>query len=244
VLRDFVAFEQHLVNASARLGTSVNPLHYERPGYYKGSVAGLIGHEATVRWPAYTQEMDYELELAMVIGRAGHDLDPEEAVAHLFGIACFNDFSARDIQAKEKALGMGPAKAKDFGSALGPWVTTMDEVGVEALEMRARVNGEEWSLGSTADLMWRPGELIAYASLGETLLPGDVIGTGTVGSGCGLELGRNLQPGDVVELEITAVGVLRNRVGQPEPRGWEPDPRPQWRSSSATASSGKKRLEQ
>lgn len=234
VVRDCMAFEQHLVNAGKRFGQQVNPMHYELPAYYKGSRSGLIGHEHEVRWPAYTRVMDFELELGFVVGRAGSNLSPEEARSHLLGVTVFNDFSARDIQGREMQLGLGPAKGKDFATALGPWITTMDELDVADLEMIARVNGEEWTRGNSGSIMWTPAELVAYLSYGETLQPGDLIGSGTVGGGCGLELGRSLNPGDVVELEVSGIGVLRNRVGQPETEGWNPTRRQPAASATGT----------
>jgi 2-keto-4-pentenoate hydratase/2-oxohepta-3-ene-1,7-dioic acid hydratase in catechol pathway len=122
--------------------------------------------------------------------------------------------------------GFGPAKGKDFATALGPWIVTPDELDLGGLTMVARVNGEEWSRGSSATLTWSIAELIAYASWGETLWPGELLGSGTVGTGAGAEHGKQLQPGDVVELEVSGIGVLRNRIGQPEPRGWAPQRRP------------------
>jgi len=225
VMRDCLAFERHMVNASQRIGLQVNPLYYELPAYYKGSRSGLIGHGHKVRWPAYAEFMDYELELGFIIGRGGTNLVPEEALSHIFGVTIFNDFSARDIQGREMRLGLGPAKGKDFATAVGPWITTLDELDLGTLEMVARVNGEEWSRGSSGSIMWSPAELVAYVSCGEYLQPGDLIGSGTVGGGCGLELGRQLSPGDVVELEVSGIGVLRNQLGQPENAGWNPTPR-------------------
>lgn len=225
VIRDCMAFEQHLVNAGKRFGQPVNPLHYELPAYYKGSRAGLIGHEREVRWPAYTKSMDYELELGFVVALSGTNLSPEDAGGHIFGVTIFNDFSARDIQGREMRLGLGPAKGKDFATAVGPWITTLDELDLAHLEMVARINGEEWSRGNSESITWSPAELLAYLSYGENLQPGDLIGSGTVGGGCGLELGRQLSPGDVVELEVSGIGVLRNRLGQPESAGWDPTPR-------------------
>jgi 2-keto-4-pentenoate hydratase/2-oxohepta-3-ene-1,7-dioic acid hydratase in catechol pathway len=225
VLRDCMAFEQHMLNATAKIGLNIPDLFYEIPAYYKGSPLGLIGHGAKVRWPAYTQFMDFELELGFVIGKAGTNLTPEEADAHLFGVTIYNDFSARDIQAREMKLQLGPAKGKDFNTGLGPWITTVDEIDLGDMTMVARVNGEEWSRGNSGTIMWSPAELIAYVSWGETIEPGDVIGSGTVGGGCGLELDRRLQPGDIVELEVAGIGVLRNQMGQREPQGWEPTKR-------------------
>jgi 2-keto-4-pentenoate hydratase/2-oxohepta-3-ene-1,7-dioic acid hydratase in catechol pathway len=135
-----------------------------------------------------------------------------------------NDFSARDVQAREMTAGFGPTKGKDFATALGPWITTLDEVDLTDLDMVARVNGEEWSRGSTSSLMWSVEELVAFASRGEAIVAGEVIGTGTVGLGCGLELYRKLKPGDVVEIEIASVGVLRNVIGHPSPSRWTPEP--------------------
>ncbi|GBD14230.1 Ureidoglycolate lyase [bacterium HR25] len=226
VMRDCLAFEEHLVNSFGRLNLRVPDIFYEIPIYYKGNPTSLIAHEEEVPWPHYTRNMDYELELGFVVGRSGRNLTPEEARACLFGVTIFNDFSARDIQNREMAGHLGPAKGKDFGTAVGPWITTVDELDLEGgLAMVARINGEEWSRGSSAAMMWRPEEILAYISKGETLQPGELIGSGTVGRGCGLELGRQLQPGDVVELEVSGIGVLRNRLGQPEPPGWEPTPR-------------------
>jgi 2-keto-4-pentenoate hydratase/2-oxohepta-3-ene-1,7-dioic acid hydratase in catechol pathway len=222
VIRDCMAFEQHIVNAMARIELGVPELYYELPAYYKASSEGLIGHEAEVRWPGYTISMDYELELGFIIGRGGSDLSPEQGHAAIFGVTIYNDFSARDIQAREMKLQLGPAKGKDFATGLGPWVTTIDEVDIADLTMLARVNGEEWSRGNSGTIMWQPGEIVAYCSYGEHLLPGDVIGSGTVGGGCGLEFGKRLQPGDIVELEVPGVGVLRNRLGEPQTSGWTP----------------------
>jgi 2-keto-4-pentenoate hydratase/2-oxohepta-3-ene-1,7-dioic acid hydratase in catechol pathway len=225
LLRDFLAFEQHIHNAGERLGRSPEEELFRRPVYYKGNPSTLIGHEQEVPWPNYTNFLDYELELGLVIGRTGRNLTPSEALEHLFGVTILNDFSARDMQGLEMRGGLGPAKGKDFATALGPWITTRDELDLAHLTMTARVNGEEWSRGSSATITWKIEELIAYASKGEAIWPGELIGTGTVGFGSGLELGKHLCPGDVVELEVQGIGILRNRVGQPEPRGWEPEPR-------------------
>jgi 2-keto-4-pentenoate hydratase/2-oxohepta-3-ene-1,7-dioic acid hydratase in catechol pathway len=225
VLRDFTAFEQHMQNMSARLKQPVITQFYEMPLYYKGNPSTLIGHEEEVPWPNYTQHMDFELELGFVVGHSGRNLTPDEALAHLFGVTVLDDFSARDIQAEEMRSGFGPAKGKDFATALGPWIVTRDELDVGKIEMVARVNGEEWTRGSSSTMTWSVGELIAYASRGETLQPGELLGSGTVGFGCGAEHGRKLQPGDVVELEVQGIGVLRNRIGQPEPAVWAPERR-------------------
>lgn len=152
----------------------------------------VIAHEDEVPWPSYTEQMDYELELACIIGRPGSDIPAGEADRYIFGYTIMNDFSARDIQQKEMSVGLGPAKGKDFATALGPWIVTADAI------------GDVYNLS-----------MIAHASNCETLVPGDLIGSGTVGWGCGEELGRYLQPGDVVELEVENIGVLRNTIGEP-----------------------------
>ena len=225
LLRDYTAFEQHVQNMSARQGQPVFKEFYQAPPYFKINPLTLIGHEQEVPWPNYTEYMDYELEIGLVIGKSGRNLSPQEALSHLFGVTILNDFSARDIQGPEMSSGFGPSKGKDFATALGPWITTCDEVDLTHLDMVARVNGQEWSRGSSATMTWKVEELIAYASKGETIWPGELLGSGTVGTGSGAEHGKKLHPGDVIELEVQGIGVLRNRIGQPEPRGWEPEPR-------------------
>jgi len=225
IMRDCLVFETHLRNSFLKILGKVPEQYYEMPLYYKGNPLTLIGNEQELCWPDYTRHMDYELELGFVIGREGKDLTPEQAKAHLFGVTIFNDFSARDMQANEMQGLLGPAKGKDFATALGPWITTVDELDVHKLMMIARVNGEEWSRGSSATMMWQIEEIIAYISKSEEVQAGELIGSGTVGFGCGLELGKQLKPGDVVELEVEGIGVLRNRVGTPVPTGWMPQKR-------------------
>jgi 2-keto-4-pentenoate hydratase/2-oxohepta-3-ene-1,7-dioic acid hydratase in catechol pathway len=208
--------------AALNMTPQIPEVYYELPIYYKGNPLTFIAHEQEVPWPDYTQRMDYELELGFVIGRAGKDLTPGQAKAHLFGVTIFNDFSARDMQAREMQGLLGPAKGKDFATALGPWITTVDELDVHNLTMVARVNGEEWSRGSSSTILWRVEEIIAYISKAEGVQAGELIGSGTVGWGCGMEHGKFLKPGDVVELEVEGIGVLRNKMGTPAPAGWMP----------------------
>lgn len=213
VLRDCLAFEEHTKNAYARLNLPVPPVWYEMPVYYKGNPLMVVGPDEDVRWPSYSEVMDYELEIAIVIGPGGRDIPAAEAHRHIYGVTILNDFSARDVQAKEMAVGLGPAKGKDFAYGLGPWIVTIDEIPeLYNLEMVARVNGEVWSRGNTGTIYWKFDRIIAHISAAEILAPGDVIGSGTVGGGCGLELGRFLRPGDLVELEVSGIGTLRNRV--------------------------------
>lgn len=223
--RDFMAFEQHFVTATQKLGRTPAPVLYELPVSYMGSAQGFVGPDDDVVWPAYSQHMDYELELGIVVGRGGRDIPVEDAAAHVLGFTILNDFSARDIQFREMAGNLGPSKGKHFASAVGPCVTTLDEVGGRSLAMTARVNGETWSEGSTGTLLWSVEEIVAWAAAGEVLATGTLLGSGTVGGGCGLELDRQLAPGDVVELEIEGIGVLRNRVMAPDTAGWAPSSR-------------------
>ncbi len=183
------------------------------PGYAKLATAGIVGHEAEVPFPSYVEQMDYELELGYVVGRRGQNLTPESARDYLFGITIFNDFSGRDRQVNEMAIGMGGTKSKDFANAIGPWIATIDEFDdLGSIDVEVRVNGESWSKSNTSNTLWSVEELLAYVSLGEDLLPGDVIGSGTVGFGSGVELDRQLEPGDLVELDVAGVGTLRNRL--------------------------------
>ncbi|MFN2388605.1 MAG: fumarylacetoacetate hydrolase family protein [Actinomycetota bacterium] len=217
-LKDFLAFEDHVVRGARRRRTEVPAYWYEAPVYYKGNHRALIGPDDDCPWPAYTDHLDFELELALIVGRRGKDLKPQDAGGHVFGFTILNDFSARDVQAHEMTAWLGPAKGKDFANAIGPCVVTADEVGVEPdLEMTCRVNGETWGRARSSDMHWSWGEIIAHVSRAEDIYPGDVYGSGTPGGCCGLDLGRRLDPGDVVELEIEKIGILRNRIGSPPP---------------------------
>lgn len=226
--RDFYAFEAHVKNARKRRGLEMVPQWYEAPVFYYSNPGVLYGHDAHVPRPAYTQELDYELELACVIARPGRNIPAERANDYIAGYTILNDWSARDVQRMELAVGLGPAKAKDFATSLGPWLVTPDEladkeIGLGAglrydLAMTACVNGKELSRGNAKDLYFTFAQMIARASQAVELHTGDLIGSGTVGTGCLLELGasetlgRWLQPGDVVELEIERLGILRNRI--------------------------------
>ena len=211
-LKDFSAFEQHISTARKRRGAEVPPAWYEMPVYYKGNHRSLMGHEQQLTWPRYSQQMDYELELACILGKEGIDISEEDASGYIGGYTIMNDWSARDIQFQEGSVGLGPSKGKDFATALGPWLVTPDEFNPQEARMTARINGELWSDGNIGAIHWSFPEMIAHTSMDETVYPGDILGSGTVGGGCGLELDRWLQPGDVVELEVEGIGVLRNRV--------------------------------
>ena len=230
-VRDFYAFEQHVRAAYAIRGQATPAEWYEIPVFYFSNAQSILGPGASVAAPAESQALDFELEVAAIVGRPGRDLEPDQAERHIFGFTVMNDWSARDLQRREMRVGLGPAKGKDFATSLGPCLVTCDELaphragrpGVYDLEMRGRINGVERSRGNWKDLYHSFGTLLARASADADLVPGDVIASGTVGSGCLLELtagqGPWLQPGDVVELEIEALGVLANTVGPSTPAG-------------------------
>ncbi|TQS45113.1 fumarylacetoacetate hydrolase family protein [Cryptosporangium phraense] len=225
-LRDGLTFLGHINNMFGKWGTTPPEAMLSIPGYAKLATEGIIGHEDEVYFPHYINQMDYELELGYVVGRRGRNLTPDVARDYLFGVTIFNDFSGRDLQTNEMQIGMGGAKSKDFANGIGPWITTIDEIAnLGSLRVEVRVNGETWSTSSTANSLWSVDELLAYVSLGEYILPGDVIGSGTVGNGSALELDRKLNPGDLVELEVESVGILRNRMGQRADETWWPSKR-------------------
>jgi fumarylacetoacetate (FAA) hydrolase len=206
-IRDFYAFEQHVRTARASRGLDVPDEWYEIPVFYFSNAAAVFGPDDEIPYPSGTAELDYELELAAVIGAEGQ----------IAGFTVMNDWSARDLQRAEMKVGLGPSKGKDFATSLGPVVVTVDEFDGTTGTMIARVNGEERSRGDVGD-MHHPWRAIRdHAALNTRLLPGDILGSGTVGTGCILELGdgRWLKPGDVVELEIEGIGVLTNVVGLP-----------------------------
>lgn len=245
-IRDFMVFEQHVTNCirkfemprwlasldesidhtfgrKATLAYRRNRPWYQRPVYYKGNRLSVVGDGARIVMPPYTQRLDWELEFGIFIGQTGTNIPSEKAREFIGGYTIFNDFSARDIQRREMASRLGPAKGKDFdtGNAIGPYLVTPDEVpGPYNLAMQARVNGEEVSWGHTRGMYWTFEQMIAYVSQSETLHPGEFFGsgTGTVPEsgknrrGCGLEMDRFLKVGDKVELEVERLGILTNYV--------------------------------
>ncbi len=224
-IRDCLVFEEHLTNSlkrsSERTGRPMQPVPevwYQQPIYYKSNRFSVIGPDTDVQWPSYSTWMDYECELACVIGRKGKDIAPGTALDHVFGFTIFNDFSARDAQYREMDGRLGPAKGKDFdtGNVFGPWIVTPDEIGdPHALRMEARVNGRRLGGGSSRNMHHSFNAILAHISASETIYPGEIVCSGTVGTGCGNEVGYRLKPDDVVELEIERIGVLRNRIVRP-----------------------------
>jgi len=236
-LRDFLCFEKHLIQAFGqilriRAASAPDPeqalrelekqgafkppkVWYERPSFYKPSRFAVCGPDQDVVWPAYSKTIDYELEFACVIGTPGRDIPKDKARAHIFGYTIFNDLSARDEQTLEMASNLGPGKGKDFDNSnpVGPCIVTADEIpDPYALEMIVRVNGEERGRGNSREMHWKYEDCIAFVSRDETVHPGELFCSGTVGNGSGLEIGRYVEPGEVVELEVEKIGVLRNRI--------------------------------
>jgi 2-keto-4-pentenoate hydratase/2-oxohepta-3-ene-1,7-dioic acid hydratase in catechol pathway len=225
-VRDFYAFEQHVRTARQRRGLEMDPDWYELPVFYFSNPYAVCGPDDDIAMPPGSAELDFELEVAAVVGIGGADLDPDEAERSIAGYCVMNDWSARDIQRREMKLSMGPVKGKDFATSLGPVFVTPDELEETRrnksydLAMTAAVNGVEYSRASLADIYWSFGEMLAYASRGTRVATGDVIGSGTCGTGCILELSLVhgvdrypwLQPGDVVELSVERLGTLRNTV--------------------------------
>jgi len=238
-IRDFSNFELHCLQAlqssmRMRAATHVDPeaelkrleesgayalppMWHQRPYYFKGNRMTCSGHESIIQWPNFSDTMDYELEFAAIIGKRGVNISEEEAPAHIFGYTIYNDFSARDEQVRDQQFRMGPSKGKDFdtGNAMGPWIVTRDELpDPNDLAMECRINGEVQGKGRSSGMQFSFAQCIAFVSRDETLYPGDVFGSGTCGNGCGFETGRYLDPGDVIELEVEGIGILRNTIGQ------------------------------
>lgn len=218
--RDFYAHEKHVKKGFDKRNEPVPQAWYEIPAYYKGGNTGFIGHDEIIPWPHYSQQLDYELELGVVIGRDGKNVKAQDMRKHIFGFTILNDVSARDIQRKEMAVRLGPAKGKDWCSVMGPVIVTFDEFNYEEpdLLMTASVNGDEWSRGRSGDSHYSWGEMIEHMSMEEWIRATDFIGSGTVGTGCGLELDKWIQPGDLLELHIERIGTLKNIVGTPNPK--------------------------
>lgn len=194
---------------------NIPPVFYERPLYYKGNRFSVVGTGKDITWPGYSNLIDYELELAAVIGRKGKDLDAKDARDYIFGYAVFNDLTARDEQSQEMVAPLGPAKGKDFdgGNVLGPCIVTADELtDPYSLKMTAKVNGSLWSEGRSDDMAHSFEDMLAYVTRSETVYPGEIFLSGCVGGGCGMEQERYLSRGDAIELEIEGIGRLVNRI--------------------------------
>jgi fumarylacetoacetate (FAA) hydrolase len=223
-LRDFYAFERHVATIWRRRGQDVPDAWYRLPIFYFGNVSEIRGPDDPVWAPRGSNELDYELEIASLIDTPAKDLPAERAEEAIGGYTILNDWSARDLQRDETTVRLGPAKGKDFATTLGPWLVTPDELADAragngyALVATAEVNGRELSRGRWSDVYFSFGEMLARASADSRLVPGDVIGSGTVGTGCLLEIleesgfGRYLEPTDVVTLTVERLGKLTTPI--------------------------------
>lgn len=228
-LRDFLTFEEHLEGSLKLLGaTAPHPAWYDQPLFYFSNTNAVVGPDDPVAMPPGCRMLDFELELAAVIGKPGKDLSPEQASQHIAGYTLFNDWSARDLMSPVVPVGMGPVKGKDFANTLGPWIVTADELAPYrredrlALEMHAELNGVALPAGgdTSANMAWSFEEMVAFASRGAELLPGDVLASGTCGAGSlleywahtGTEVPPPLRPGDVVTLVVEGIGSVTNRI--------------------------------
>jgi 2-keto-4-pentenoate hydratase/2-oxohepta-3-ene-1,7-dioic acid hydratase in catechol pathway len=237
-VRDFYAFEQHVRTARARRGLEMHPDWYELPVFYFSNPAAIIGPGDPVAAPPRCAELDYELEVACVLGADARDVRVADADRLIAGFTIMNDWTARDLQRREMQLSMGPVKGKDFATSLGPYLVTTDEFAPQGLRvvpsaaMVARVDGVEYTRSDLDTLWWSFAEMLAYAAESAPLRRGDVLGSGTCGGGCIMELALvhgpakypYLSPGDKVELEVDGLGVLSNRVVAGDAPAFQPDP--------------------
>ncbi|HZC06580.1 MAG TPA: fumarylacetoacetate hydrolase family protein [Ktedonobacterales bacterium] len=225
-VRDFYAFEQHVKAARARRNVGMIPEWYEIPVFYFSNASAVYGTDEDIPYPRLSHELDFELEVAAVIGQAGMDISADDAPGYIAGYMVMNDWSARDLQRHEMKMNLGPAKGKDFATSLGPWLVTPDELDDRRvgsgkderydLAITGAINGDELSHANLKDLYFTFPQMIERAAQHVRLRPGDIIGSGTVGTGCILELGterhRWLRPGDVAEMSVERLGMLRNRI--------------------------------
>ena len=222
--RDFYAFEQHVKAARKLRKLDMHPDWYKIPIFYFSNPNCCYGHGENIPYPNGTTELDFELEFAVIIGNGGSNIKSSEANKVIAGYTILNDWSSRNLQREEMPMSLGPAKGKDFASSFGPYMVTPDEIesawkddGKLHLQMTCHVNGKKVSDGNTNDLYHSFGDMIERASMNTKLIPGEYIGSGTVGTGCILELrpenaGGWLKKGDIVTLEIERLGILENKI--------------------------------
>lgn len=227
VIRDGLTYPTHMQNFLEKVGNKPNPQAFKTPPFFKGSISRIYGTGEPLPYPHYTEFLDWEFEIGIIVGRYGHNLTPDDAEQSIFGYTIFNDWSARDIQPDEMGMGMGPQKSKDFAFGIGPWIVTADELpGIDGLKGEVRLNGEVISKVESTPRTFDSAEMVAWVSVADAVLPGDLIGTGTMGYGSGFEIDRKLAPGDVLELSLDKVGVLATPIGDVETAPWWPEEKP------------------
>src|SRR5699024_1558991 len=223
-VRDFMAFEEHLVNAYKRSGMKIPDDWYKIPAFYFTNHRTIQGPNETIERPQSCKMLDFELEVAIIIGKEGKNISAEDADDYIFGYMILNDWSARDLQLKEMSIGLGPAKGKDFATSIGPYIVTKEELEETRdnkgfnLKMTSSINGKKLSDGNLNSIYYSFNEMIEHASQNSILYPGDIIGSGTVGTGCILEHGPDVQTwladGDEVTLAVEKLGSLTNKIGK------------------------------
>ncbi len=222
-IRDFYAFEEHVRRSRESRGLEMVPEWYEFPAFYYSGTSNLFGSNDPIPYPPYSSEVDYELEVGAVIGKEGRNISRGEAREYIFGLVLMNDWSARDVQRKEMKIGLGPAKSKDFATSFGPFIVSMDELvdrtnqeGKIDVDLSASVNGNHYSSGNLKSIHWDFEDMIAWASQETTLRPGDIMMSGTVGTGCILEIGHEeygwLKRGDTVQFHSDILGDTSNKL--------------------------------
>jgi 2-keto-4-pentenoate hydratase/2-oxohepta-3-ene-1,7-dioic acid hydratase in catechol pathway len=218
-LRDFLVFEEHLRNCGKTLGRpdQLPPEWYNLPAHYKGNPDAIYGPEDVVPYPGYTEKLDYELEICAVVGKRGRRVKEADAGAYIAGYTLYNDWSARDIQMRESSVGIGPGIGKDMASSIGPTIATPEEFSVEDSKLEARIDGETWSSGTLSNMHFSFEQIIEFITQEADVVPGDLLGSGTIGMGCGFERDRYLTPGMTIELEAEGIGLLRNTLGDQTP---------------------------
>jgi 2-keto-4-pentenoate hydratase/2-oxohepta-3-ene-1,7-dioic acid hydratase in catechol pathway len=226
-LRDFVTFEEHMEGMVKQVGVDIPSEWFEAPTFYFTNVAAVTGPYDDVRIAPGETAQDFELEVAVIVGKDGSDLTVEEAHEHIAGYTILNDWSARTLQMREMKIGLGPCKGKDSANTLGPWIVTADELaehekdGRLHLELSVQRNGEHFGDDTLANMGWSFAEMIAYASRGTTVRAGDVLGSGTCGGGCLAELWSRgvskdelppLAPGDEITITVEGIGTISNKL--------------------------------
>jgi 2-keto-4-pentenoate hydratase/2-oxohepta-3-ene-1,7-dioic acid hydratase in catechol pathway len=232
-IRDFNNAEGHMRNAPAGMAilnaklkglpipkrseieVNIPDVNFSQPIFYISNRFNVVGQDAKIEWPAYSEWFDYEGEFGFFIGKSGKNIDKKNAHSHIFGYSIFNDFSARDKQMREMEGRMGPTKGKSFdtGNAIGPWIVTADEIkDTKSLSVEVRVNGEVWGKSSTSTMIHSFEEIIAYISESETIHVGEFFGSGTIAGCCSLECDKWMKDKDIIEIEFEGLGVLRNQV--------------------------------
>ncbi|MHB1492462.1 MAG: fumarylacetoacetate hydrolase family protein [Thermoplasmataceae archaeon] len=221
-IRDFYAFEDHVKNSRRRRGLDMEPEWYKIPAYYYTSNSNFVPHNGKVDYPPFTKELDFEMEVGIIIGKGGKDIPEDQALDHIFGMVLMNDWSARDLQRREMKIGLGPSKSKDFAMGIGNSIVTLKDLkpllknGKFDISVETYLNGNLFCESNLKRIYWPIEKLISYASMSSKLKAGDFLMSGTMPGGCITEMSmenpRWVQKGDEVLMQSPVLGVLNNRV--------------------------------